>query len=111
MLEGSSRHASSVGPWGRRHWRSHQILVLVLVLILIRDSARGQPPRRAARAASVAGNRKATALDHARAQLGVLLLFLFLSALGFAHISMAPETGLKIPSETRLPVASRKLYN
>ena len=25
MLEDSSRHASSVGPWGRRQWRSHQI--------------------------------------------------------------------------------------
>ena len=34
MLEDSSRHASSVSPWGQRQWRSHQILAQVLVLVL-----------------------------------------------------------------------------
>ena len=35
MLEDSSRRASSVGPWGRRQWRSHQIIVKVIIQVII----------------------------------------------------------------------------
>ena len=35
MLQDSSRRASSVGPWGRRQWRSHQIIVILVPVLII----------------------------------------------------------------------------